>query len=158
MTECYIGANSKQIAIWLNAQMGCHCITPSNPYGTDKCTCAGVYNQTLCCSQKMTLLFTIEPQDMSECMPGIHIMVDNMRTTCSSATMDYKCVVAPSAKICNDENQPYAIVYQVVFAVCAVFAVMTKGLSISNFRYTLLNTVNSESKPKSISTITRDLI
>jgi len=139
--SCYLGSNPHSTATWLNTRMGCKCIsnpTLPNPYGTKSCICPGVANKTLCCTAKMTALFSMQPQDLSECATGLGIMVDNMRDACSEPDVNPKCVVSPTFKQCINHIEMSDIIIMVIFAVLSTLLLMRSSIKLSNFKYNLL--------------------
>lgn len=149
LLDCYLGSKSKDTAMWLNEQMRCNCITPQNPYGTDKCDCPGILNASLCCTPRMRILFTMQPQDLSECAPGLEKMTENMREVCSYDTMNPKCILSPSIKQCKRINSELGMTIRILFIIFSCFIIFRFKLDPLKDGYIQLkNTLDSPEKTK----------
>lgn len=148
--KCYLGNDPTSIAQWLDMRMGCTCMSPpgtstAHPYGISSCACPGVANKTLCCTAKMTVLFTMQPQDMSECAAGLGVMVNNMRDACSEPDVNPACVVSPTVKQCSNHINISNVIIMVVFAVLDVILIMRSSIKLGTFSYNLLPTQDNSS-------------
>jgi hypothetical protein len=83
----------------------------------------------------------MEPEDLSECAPGLDVMVQNMRTVCSLPDMNPQCVLAPSVKQCNNVNKYYHDVVKSLMVIYSVWVVFRYQIRISETQYKTLKTI-----------------